>query len=77
MVKEERFYPKWNPDAKASSPGEVNLKTGIIAGKLALNKMHQDLASKGFNQVGVWRSKRKLKWKLIMKKRVSKLKLNN
>ncbi|XP_021468712.2 glycogen debranching enzyme isoform X2 [Oncorhynchus mykiss] len=53
VVKEERFYPKWNPDAKASSPGEVNLKTGIIAGKLALNKMHQDLASKGFNQVYV------------------------
>ncbi|CAB1317683.1 unnamed protein product [Coregonus sp. 'balchen'] len=53
VVKEERFYPKWNPEAKASSPGEVNLKTGIIAGKLALNKMHQELASKGFNQVYV------------------------
>ncbi|KAJ8012292.1 hypothetical protein DPEC_G00067150 [Dallia pectoralis] len=53
VVKEERFYPKWNPDAEASSTGEVNLKTGIIAGKLALNKMHQELTNKGFNQVYV------------------------
>ncbi|KAL0965924.1 hypothetical protein UPYG_G00288010 [Umbra pygmaea] len=53
VVKEERFYPKWNPNAKALSTGEVNLKTGIIAGKLALNKLHQELASKGFNQVYV------------------------
>uniref|UniRef100_A0A3P8XNX5 Glycogen debranching enzyme n=1 Tax=Esox lucius TaxID=8010 RepID=A0A3P8XNX5_ESOLU len=53
VVKEERLYPKWSSDAQASSTGEVNLKTGIIAGKLALNKMHQELAYKGFNQVYV------------------------
>ncbi|RXM35682.1 Glycogen debranching enzyme [Acipenser ruthenus] len=53
VVKEERFYPKWNPKAQASSPGEVNLQSGIIAGKVALNKLHQELAAKGFGQVYV------------------------
>lgn len=51
VVKEERFYPKWNSEAKPSSAGEVNSQSGIIAGKLALNKLHQELASKGFSQV--------------------------
>uniref|UniRef100_A0A8C1XPJ8 Glycogen debranching enzyme n=1 Tax=Cyprinus carpio TaxID=7962 RepID=A0A8C1XPJ8_CYPCA len=53
VVSEERFYSKWNPQAKPSSPDEVNLQSGIIAGKLALNRLHQELASKGFNQVFV------------------------
>ncbi|XP_063063067.1 glycogen debranching enzyme isoform X1 [Engraulis encrasicolus] len=53
VVNEERFYPKWNPDAKPGTPGETNLQTGIMAGKLALNKLHKDLAAKGFNQVYV------------------------
>ncbi|MGH0153006.1 UNVERIFIED_CONTAM: hypothetical protein FKN15_047322 [Acipenser sinensis] len=53
VVKEERFYPKWNPTAQALSPGEVNLQSGIIAGKVALNKLHQELAAKGFGQVYV------------------------
>uniref|UniRef100_A0A673IJQ7 Glycogen debranching enzyme n=2 Tax=Sinocyclocheilus rhinocerous TaxID=307959 RepID=A0A673IJQ7_9TELE len=53
VVSEERFYSKWNPQAKPSSPEEVNLQSGIIAGKLALNQLHQELASKGFNQVFV------------------------
>ncbi|XP_041924454.1 glycogen debranching enzyme isoform X2 [Alosa sapidissima] len=53
VVSEERFYPKWNPDAKPDTPGQTNLQTGIIAGKLALNKLHQELAAKGFNQVYV------------------------
>lgn len=53
VVKEERLYPKWNPDALPSSVGEVNLQTGIMAGKLALNKLHQDLAEDGFTQVYV------------------------
>jgi len=51
VVTEERFYSKWNPQAKPSSPDEVNLQSGIIAGKLALNRLHQYLAAKGFNQV--------------------------
>ena len=45
------MYPYWNPEAKPSSPGEVNLQSGIIAAKLALNKLHQELAVSGFTQV--------------------------
>ncbi|XP_038574852.1 glycogen debranching enzyme isoform X2 [Micropterus salmoides] len=53
VVKEERFYPKWNASASHTSTGEVGLQTGIIAGKLALNKLHQELAAQGFIQVYV------------------------
>ncbi|XP_030607338.1 glycogen debranching enzyme isoform X2 [Archocentrus centrarchus] len=53
VVKEERFYPKWNPSAAPTSPGEVGFHTGIIAGKQALNKLHQELAAQGFIQVYV------------------------
>ncbi|KAL6104713.1 agl [Pungitius sinensis] len=53
VVKEERFYPKWNPSAPPTSTDEVGFQTGIIAGKLALNKLHQELASQGFLQVFV------------------------
>lgn len=51
VVKEERLYPKWKPQSRPSTPGEVNLQSGIIAGKLALNRLHQELAAKGFVQV--------------------------
>ncbi|XP_028282971.1 glycogen debranching enzyme isoform X1 [Parambassis ranga] len=51
VVKEERFYPKWNPSATLA--GETGPHTGIIAGKLALNKLHQELAAQGFIQVYV------------------------
>lgn len=51
MVKEERFYPKWNPSAAPTSTGEVGPQSGIIAGKLALNKLHQELGAQGFIQV--------------------------
>uniref|UniRef100_A0A8C4D8N0 Glycogen debranching enzyme n=1 Tax=Dicentrarchus labrax TaxID=13489 RepID=A0A8C4D8N0_DICLA len=53
VVKEERFYPKWNPSAPPTSTGEVGFKSGIIAGKLALNTLHQELAAQGFIQVYV------------------------
>ncbi|XP_017292357.1 glycogen debranching enzyme isoform X2 [Kryptolebias marmoratus] len=53
VVKEERFYPKWNPSAAPTSTGEVGFQSGIIAGKLALNKLHQELATQGFIQVYV------------------------
>ncbi|XP_068196726.1 glycogen debranching enzyme isoform X1 [Antennarius striatus] len=53
VVKEERLYPKWNPSAAPTSAGEVGLQTGIIAGKLALNTLHQELAAQGFIQVYV------------------------
>ncbi|KAM3604619.1 uncharacterized protein V6R79_013990 [Siganus canaliculatus] len=53
VVKEERFYPKWNPSASPSSNSEVGPQSGIIAGKKALNKLHQELAAQGFMQVYV------------------------
>ncbi|XP_024124713.1 glycogen debranching enzyme isoform X1 [Oryzias melastigma] len=53
VVKEERLYPKWNPAAASSSTGEIGPQTGIIAGKRALNKLHQELAAQGFVQVYV------------------------
>ncbi|XP_038157443.1 glycogen debranching enzyme isoform X4 [Cyprinodon tularosa] len=53
VVKEERFYPKWNPSAAPTSTGEVGPQSGIIAGKLALNKLHQELGAQGFIQVYV------------------------
>uniref|UniRef100_A0A674P8Z8 Glycogen debranching enzyme n=1 Tax=Takifugu rubripes TaxID=31033 RepID=A0A674P8Z8_TAKRU len=53
VVKEERIYPKWNPSAAPSSSSEVGFQTGIIAGKLALNKLHKELAAQGFIQVYV------------------------
>ncbi|XP_029380341.1 glycogen debranching enzyme-like isoform X2 [Echeneis naucrates] len=53
VVKEERFYTKWNPSATLTSPNEVGIQSGIIAGKLALNKLHRELAAQGFTQVYV------------------------
>lgn len=50
VVSEERFYAKWSPAATQLKPGEVNFKTGIIAGRLAINRLHQELGAKGFNQ---------------------------
>ncbi|XP_030351608.1 glycogen debranching enzyme isoform X2 [Strigops habroptila] len=52
VVSEERFYAKWNPAAHLAS-GEVNFQTGILAGRLAMNRLHQELGAKGFNQVYV------------------------
>ncbi|KAM4895919.1 glycogen debranching enzyme isoform 2-T3 [Sylvia borin] len=52
VVSEERFYAKWNPAAYLAS-GEVNFQTGILAGRLAINRLHQELGAKGFNQVYV------------------------
>ncbi|KAM9238358.1 glycogen debranching enzyme isoform 6-T6 [Leptosomus discolor] len=52
VVSEERFYAKWNPAAHLTS-GEVNFQTGILAGRLAINRLHQELGAKGFNQVYV------------------------
>ncbi|KAG8132646.1 hypothetical protein E2320_010492 [Naja naja] len=46
VVSEERFYAKWNPAVTQLNPGEVNFKTGIIAGRLAMNRLHQELGAK-------------------------------
>ncbi|XP_042853919.1 glycogen debranching enzyme isoform X4 [Panthera tigris] len=53
VVSEERFYTKWNPGASPSNTGEVNLQSGIIAARCAINKLHQELGAKGFIQVYV------------------------
>ncbi|KAM4640780.1 glycogen debranching enzyme isoform 2-T4 [Discoglossus pictus] len=53
VVSEERFYTKWNPKLSGPTPGEVNKGSGIIAGKKALNRLHQELAAHGFLQVYV------------------------
>ncbi|KAF0047471.1 hypothetical protein F2P81_001104 [Scophthalmus maximus] len=53
VVKEERLYPKWNPSAPPTSAGEVGPQSGIIAGKVALNKLHQELAAQGFIQLSL------------------------
>uniref|UniRef100_A0A8B9DIB7 Glycogen debranching enzyme n=1 Tax=Anser cygnoides TaxID=8845 RepID=A0A8B9DIB7_ANSCY len=52
VVSEERFYATWNPAAHLTS-GEVNFQTGILAGRLAINRLHQELGAKGFKQVYV------------------------
>lgn len=49
LVKEDHLYCCWNPEVQKCD--QVNLKTGIMAGKMALNKLHQELAAEGFTQV--------------------------
>ncbi|XP_077981674.1 glycogen debranching enzyme-like [Glandiceps talaboti] len=53
VVDEDRFYPSWNEDAPKGSANEVNIKSGIIAGKRAFNFLHQNLGAAEFNQVYV------------------------
>lgn len=45
QISEDHQYACWN------AGGQVNLQTGILAGKLALNRLHQQLAAEGFTQV--------------------------
>ncbi|KAL4635092.1 glycogen debranching enzyme isoform X2 [Arapaima gigas] len=49
-VLKEGLYGKRNPQEQPSSIGEVILQTGIITGKLGLNRLHRQLAAKGFIQ---------------------------
>lgn len=51
MVAEERFYTKWNPGTSPSNAGDVNVQSGIIAARCAINRLHQELGAKGFIQV--------------------------
>ncbi|XP_040216109.1 glycogen debranching enzyme isoform X1 [Rana temporaria] len=53
VVTEERFYTKWNPNLNVPSSSEVSGASGIITGKRALNRLHQELAANGFIQVYV------------------------
>ncbi|XP_031163660.1 glycogen debranching enzyme-like isoform X1 [Sander lucioperca] len=50
-VREDHQYTCWNSEARTCD--QVNLQTGILAGKLALNRLHQELAAEGFTQVYV------------------------
>ncbi|KAA8580496.1 hypothetical protein FQN60_013454, partial [Etheostoma spectabile] len=50
-VKDDHEYTCWNSEARTCD--QVNLQTGILAGKLALNRLHQKLAAEGFTQVYV------------------------
>lgn len=51
VVAEERFYTKWNPGASPADTGDVNVHSGIIAARCAINRLHQELGAKGFIQV--------------------------
>ncbi|XP_025406439.1 glycogen debranching enzyme isoform X4 [Sipha flava] len=46
VVDEERQYMNWSDE-------EINIETGIVAGKKALNELHYDLGKRGFDQVYV------------------------
>ncbi|XP_028289153.1 glycogen debranching enzyme-like [Parambassis ranga] len=51
LHQEDREYACWNTEAQ--TPDQVNLQTGVLAGKLALNRLHRQLAAEGFTQVHV------------------------
>uniref|UniRef100_A0A8C5B3J3 Glycogen debranching enzyme n=1 Tax=Gadus morhua TaxID=8049 RepID=A0A8C5B3J3_GADMO len=59
VMDEERLYACWTPrdprtpQGRGPDPGEVDLQTGIVAAKLALNRLHRELVEQGFTQVYV------------------------
>ncbi|XP_022256947.1 glycogen debranching enzyme-like, partial [Limulus polyphemus] len=52
VVDETRCYTSWSENSQ-SERGMVNSKSGIITGKRALNRLHQELGAAGFSQVYV------------------------
>lgn len=52
VVDETRCYMSWSENPQ-SELGKVNFKSGIITGKRALNRLHQELGAAGFSQVYV------------------------
>ena len=51
---EERLYARWtsqDPQGHRPDLGEVDLQTGILGAKLALNRLHRELAEQDFTQV--------------------------
>uniref|UniRef100_A0A665URJ1 Glycogen debranching enzyme n=1 Tax=Echeneis naucrates TaxID=173247 RepID=A0A665URJ1_ECHNA len=50
-ISEDHQYTCWTSEAPACN--QVNLQTGTVAVKLALNRLHQELAAAGFTQVYV------------------------
>ena len=51
VVKDNRLYRSWNPEAPTNSETEINMVSGIHAAKAALNKLHHVLGGGGYNQV--------------------------
>lgn len=52
VVHEKRMHLSWT-DSDTVHIGEVNLKSGIIAGRRAINKLHCELGVAGFSEVYV------------------------
>ncbi|XP_074640295.1 glycogen debranching enzyme-like [Tubulanus polymorphus] len=50
VVNEKRLYSSWS---ETNGNGKVGLKSGIIAGKKALNRLHYEMGMAGFSQVYV------------------------
>jgi len=53
VVKEKRVYKSWSADPSKTGPGQVDIKTGLIAAKKAINKLHHELGRAGFDQIFV------------------------
>ncbi|XP_076027570.1 glycogen debranching enzyme-like [Genypterus blacodes] len=52
-ISEDGPYACWNPDPHSRDPARLSLDSGLLAAKLALNRLHQDLSAQGFTQVYV------------------------
>ena len=50
VVTETRLYTSWS-EASKNDGDKITIQTGLIEGKKILNKLHQELANAGFNQV--------------------------
>ena len=50
VVSEKRLYPSWSDDSTTNT-SSVNLSTGFISVRKALNKIHGELSENGFDQV--------------------------
>lgn len=53
VVKEKRFYKSWSTDPQKTGRGQVDMTTGLINAKRAINKLHHELGKAGFEQVYV------------------------
>lgn len=63
VVTDDRLYCSWNPETAAGSDSEVNLSSGILAAKAALNNLHQTLGRSGYTQVSKTTKKKKTREK--------------
>jgi glycogen debranching enzyme len=49
-VNEKRAYKFWSEENNPLNGG-INIRTGVIAGKKALNRLHYEMGMTGFTQV--------------------------